>query len=253
MQALRDADCSDISVDAITVTREEADAGTIGIDVDATTAANQGGTLRIDGEFAVSICVDGNPDPIVVFHETPAENLSYLYVITDSSPEETILNIVATNEISLDGAGVGVCRIWGWSYRGLGGQEGALATFGGGPLQALRDADCSDISEDSIIVTRLEGEDCDIILAVDDVISDADFSLFPNPVKDVLNIAYSGLIAVEVTVTLYDISGRVISQNNFNAQNDIQLNTNGLSNGTYLVDITDVSSGDTVVKRIIKR
>ncbi|WP_299766262.1 T9SS type A sorting domain-containing protein [uncultured Dokdonia sp.] len=153
LQALRDADCSDISEDRIRVTREEADAGIIGIDVEATEAAG-GNTVRIDGDFDVSICVDGNPDPIVVFHETPAENLSYNYVITDATTDnETILAIVATNEISLDGAGVGVCDIWGWSYRGLDNDS-----FIGMPLQALRDADCSDISEDRIRVTREEAD-----------------------------------------------------------------------------------------------
>ncbi|SNS24224.1 hypothetical protein SAMN06265376_1091, partial [Dokdonia pacifica] len=134
----------------------DADAGVVSLDVNATNAAG-GNTTSIDGEFEVSICVDGNPDPVVVNHVTDATR-SYLYVITDNSPEETILNIVATNEISLDGAGPGTCLIWGWSYSGLGGQAGALATFGGGPLQALRDADCSDISQEFITVVREEAD-----------------------------------------------------------------------------------------------
>ena len=157
LQSLRDADCSDISLQSITVTRELVDAGTIGIDVEATEAAG-GNTTSIDGEFEVSICVDGNPDPIVVFHETES-NLSYLYVITDANtPDETILNITDSNSISLDGAGPGVCRIWGWSYRGQGGLEGALATFQGEPLQAMRDVNCSDVSEQFITVTREEAD-----------------------------------------------------------------------------------------------
>ena len=89
-----------------------------------------------------------------MFHETPSENLTYNYVITDATTDDdTILAIVATNEISLDGAGVGVCDIWGWSYRGLDNDS-----FIGMPLQALRDADCSDISEDRIRVTREEAD-----------------------------------------------------------------------------------------------
>ncbi len=131
----------------------EADGGTIAIDVTATNAAG-GNTTRITGEFEANICVDGRPDPIVVSHVTQATNRSYLYVITDNSPEETILNIVASNSISLDGAGVGTCLIWGWSYSGLGGAAGALATFGAGPLQALRDADCSSVSQQAITVVR---------------------------------------------------------------------------------------------------
>ncbi len=49
-----------------------------------------------------------------------------------------------------------------------------------------------------------------------------------------------------------NISGRIVSQNTFNAQNGIQLNTTGLLNGIYLVNITDIASGETVVKRVIK-
>ncbi|MCH9659787.1 MAG: hypothetical protein K0U54_02630, partial [Bacteroidetes bacterium] len=105
--------CFDLS-NSIEVIREEANAGVIGIDVDATTTANQGGTLRIDSDFEVSICVDGSADPIVVFHNTPSVNLTYRYVITDVTTD-TILGFSNSNEISLDGAGVGVCAIWGWS------------------------------------------------------------------------------------------------------------------------------------------
>ncbi len=250
LQVLRDADCSDVSEDRIRVIREEANAGTIAIDVDATNDANSNNTLRIDGEFEVTICVDGIDDPIFVTHDTPSENLSYLYVITDNSAEQTILNIVGTNEISLDGAGVGVCRIWGWSYRGLGGQAGALETFQGEPLQALRDADCSDVSIDSVIVTRLEGEDCGI-LAVDDVETTVDVTIFPNPVQDQLNIAYTG--GGNVAITIYDLTGRVISQDNFNSQSEMKVNTTTLSSGAYLVNITDTTTGAVAVKRFVKK
>ncbi|KAA1247189.1 CHRD domain-containing protein [Aquimarina sp. RZ0] len=133
----------------------DADAGVIAIDTDRTNTLNVNGTTSIDGELEVTICVDGRPDPIAVTHQTDATR-SYLYVITDNSPQETILNIVSSNEISLDGAGAGTCKIWGWSYSGLGGQSGALATFGGRPLQDLRDADCSDVSNQAITVIREE-------------------------------------------------------------------------------------------------
>jgi len=140
----------------------EADGGTIAINVDQTNTLNTTGTTRIDGEFEVSICVDSRPDPIAVSHITQATNRSYLYVITDDSPEETILNIVASNEISLDGAGVGTCKIWGWSYSGQGGRDAAFATFGGRPLQEMRDVNCSSVSEQAITVVR-EAADAGII------------------------------------------------------------------------------------------
>ncbi|WP_299278897.1 hypothetical protein, partial [uncultured Psychroserpens sp.] len=130
----------------------DADAGTIQINSIATGNPNNTTSLGSDGLSAV-ICVDNQADPIVVNHVTDATR-SYLYVITDNSPQETILNITDSNTIDLNGAGVGTCLIWGWSYSGLGGVDGALATFGGGPLQALRDANCSDVSQQAITITR---------------------------------------------------------------------------------------------------
>jgi hypothetical protein len=130
----------------------DADAGTIEIDIAATGNPNNTTSIATDGLSAV-ICVDSQPDPIVVSHLTAATR-SYLYVITDNSSDETILNITSSSAIDLNGAGVGTCKIWGWSYSGFGGVAGALATFGGGPLQAVRDADCSDVSVQSITVIR---------------------------------------------------------------------------------------------------
>ncbi|MCH9659842.1 MAG: T9SS type A sorting domain-containing protein, partial [Bacteroidetes bacterium] len=243
LQALRDADCSDISVDSIVVTREEANAGTIGIDVVATNDANENGTLRIDGEFEISLCVDGSADPIIVFHETPSENLTYKYVITDVNTGN-ILGFADTNEINLDGAGVGVCAIWGWSYRGLNQDD-----FIGEPLQTLRDADCSDISEDSIVVNRLEGEDCNV-LAIGDL-ETTDFSLFPNPAENSVNISLNTNEAVTAQINIYDVAGRLVVQQRLQTQ--ATLDVSRLQSGTYLVHLIDSATGSTTTKQMIKR
>ena len=150
LQALRDADCSDISDDAITVVREEPDGGTVMIDAAATGNPNNTTSISGDGMSAV-ICVDGRADPLVVVHENDAPNLTFRYVVTDNSDDNNILAIFDTNAIDLDGAGIGTCRIWGWSYRGLDG-----SAFIGMPLQSLQDEDCSDISDEFIAVIREE-------------------------------------------------------------------------------------------------
>ncbi|MEM7086792.1 MAG: hypothetical protein AAF489_11450, partial [Bacteroidota bacterium] len=99
------AGCFDLS-NPIEVIREEADGGTVEIDIAATGNPNNTTTISADGLSAV-ICVDGRPDPLVVVHTNTAPNLSYRYVITDNSPDSIILAIAGTNEISLDGAGPG--------------------------------------------------------------------------------------------------------------------------------------------------
>ncbi|WP_161555185.1 CHRD domain-containing protein [Dokdonia sinensis] len=148
LSSLDDLDCSDISDNAITVIREVADGGTVALDVAASSTGTT--TVSADGLEAV-ICVDGNADPLVVTHENPgAENLSYRYVITDAATG-LILNVVASDTISLDGAGAGTCEIWGWSYRGV--PNNGLDQIGE-PLSSLDDLDCSDISDNAITVIR---------------------------------------------------------------------------------------------------
>jgi PKD repeat protein len=61
--------------------------------------------------------------------------------------------------------------------------------------------------------------------------------LFPNPVKDVLNIKYSGKLLNEMQIEIYDISGKSISNQRINdveSGQNISLNVNSLRNGIYL-------------------
>ncbi|MEP0517739.1 CHRD domain-containing protein, partial [Dokdonia sp.] len=127
-----------------------ADGGTVQIDIEATGNPNSTTSISEDGLSAV-ICVDDRMDPLVVIHENDATTLSYRYVVTDNSDESTILAIFGSNEIDLDGAGIGTCQIWGWSYRGTPDNG---AGFIGGPLADLDAQDCSDISENAITVVR---------------------------------------------------------------------------------------------------
>jgi predicted small secreted protein len=157
---LDDLDCSDISDNAITVIREEADGGTVSIDIDATEAA--GGSAIINSDTEAVICLDAEADPIVVAHINDAPNLSYRYVITDAATG-LILNVVNTNSIDLNGVEAGTCEIWGWSYRGVPGN--GLDQVGQ-PLSSLDDLDCSDISDNAVTVIRQEA-DLDSVISID--------------------------------------------------------------------------------------
>lgn len=76
-------------------------------------------------------------------------------------------------------------------------------------------------------------------------ISSADFNIYPNPVKDVLNINTSHLIK---NVTIYDITGKAV-QNLSRIQNN-QISTESLSVGIYILKIeTDLGS---IFQKLIK-
>ncbi|MCD2260985.1 T9SS type A sorting domain-containing protein, partial [Psychroserpens luteolus] len=229
------AECSDISDNAVNVIREAADGGTVSLS---------------NGDTEISICAgDALPNPLDVIHENPgAENLSYRYVITDANTG-LILNVVNTNVIDLDGAGAGVCEIWGWSYRGV--PNNGLDQIGQ-PLSSLDNLDCSDISDNAIIVTRLTGTDCES-LSVDDFSLSNTLNVFPNPAIDVINISNNSNESINASVEMYDLRGRKVYQNTSDLNNALQINISNFESGMYLINITDTNSKAIVTKRIIKR
>ncbi len=123
--------CFDLS-NALTVYRESPDGGTLSLLDGSTTFAQCAGQIVFD-----------------VTHTTDAPNLSYWYIITDAN--NNILdwvNSAESNTIDLSNAPAGVCRVWGWSYRGL---DDPII---GQPLSTLMDDDCEEISDDFITVFR---------------------------------------------------------------------------------------------------
>ena len=228
--------CSDISDNAIEVIREEADGGTVSLE---------------NGDTEVSICAgDDIPDPLVVIHENPgAENLSYRYVITDSDADNTILGISGSSTIDLEGAGEGVCRIWGWSYRGVPDNG---AAFIGGPLADLNAESCSDISDNFVTVNRLTGDDCEV-LSVDEQDFDANISLFPNPAQNQMNISLGGQSSTAVEVRVFNIRGQEVIAPQQMRGTSLSVDISALSSGMYLVQLQDTDTGVISTKRLIKQ
>ena len=241
LSSLDDLDCSDISDNSITVIREEADGGTVSINLDETEAIGETTTI-VTGDNTVTILAgDGIPNPVVVQHENESPNLSYRYVITDADTG-LILNVVNTNSIDLEGAGLGTCQIWGWSYRGVPGN--GLDQIGE-PLSSLDDLDCSDISEDFVEVIRTD------VLAVADNQINLELSVYPNPTTDFVNISLTG-INTGYAVNLYSITGQIVKSQTYTAQEN-RLQVSDLTNGVYVLEVIDENSNTRTVRRIIKR
>ena len=85
----------------------------------------------------------------------------------------------------------------------------------------------------------------DITLGVNDFSADK-FSVYPNPVTDVLNIVSK--VAVD-NVTVYDILGKVVLQEN-PGKISPAINMSNLASGAYLVKVTIGNSSKTV--KVIK-
>ncbi|MGB3344137.1 MAG: T9SS type A sorting domain-containing protein [Aequorivita sp.] len=74
-----------------------------------------------------------------------------------------------------------------------------------------------------------------------------ELKLWPNPVRDVLNIQAPTEIGSDLRVAMTDMSGRVIPIIMVNGQIDMS----GLSSGIYLVTLT--SQGQSITKRVVKQ
>ena len=221
--------CFDLS-NPVTVYRQEADAGTVAL---------------ADGSNSVSICAgDGIGDPLEIVPEGYSDFLSYRYVITDNSADNTILAISDSNIIDLEGAGEGICLIWGWSYTGLNPDD-----FIGEPAVVLEQETCSDLTSIFVEVNRLTGGDCEILALTDQAV--LDFQMAPNPATDQVQIQLAQAANLEVQV--YDLLGRTVKAEQFDTTTRARLQVAELPAGTYLIRMTDPNSGRTATSRLVKR
>ncbi len=126
-------DCFDLSNNFITVNRINVDGGTVS---------------TIDGAKAITTRVnDGIADVVAFMHES-SSNARFTYIVTDENNQ--IIGTPPSNMVNFEGAGVGICRVWGVSYTGelnflLGGTLGNFALSTG----------CFDISNEFVTVNRI--------------------------------------------------------------------------------------------------
>ena len=72
-----------------------------------------------------------------------------------------------------------------------------------------------------------------------DEIASADFSVYPNPASEVININASK--SLNATISIVDLTGKVVKTSSMNGLTTA-VNTSGLNNGIYYVTITDGTS-----------
>jgi hypothetical protein len=81
-------------------------------------------------------------------------------------------------------------------------------------------------------------------------------SLYPNPVKDNLNVSVNSAITEKVSLVITDISGRTVIQQKYplnNGVNNIQVKTATLVAGTYFIKITGSDNNEIATERFIKK
>lgn len=76
------------------------------------------------------------------------------------------------------------------------------------------------------------------------------FTIFPNPVTDVVTITNSENIGIE-QIKVFDISGKTIKLLNFHNENKVQLNLGDFVAGMYLLHIK--TNAGTAIKKVVKK
>jgi len=82
-----------------------------------------------------------------------------------------------------------------------------------------------------------------------------EISVYPNPFKDVIDIKLpNNFNSSDIELTLFDIRGRAINTNiSIQNNNTIRINAlTELSSGTFLLKILDNSTGNNIIKKIVK-
>ncbi|WP_081988247.1 T9SS type A sorting domain-containing protein [Psychroserpens jangbogonensis] len=88
--------------------------------------------------------------------------------------------------------------------------------------------------------------DCSTLSINDNEIAN-NISIYPNPVRGILNIKHSANIILDKAL-LYDVRGRLISK--VDLKNTTSINTNQLHSGVYFIKIDD-TKGNTLTKKFI--
>jgi hypothetical protein len=85
--------------------------------------------------------------------------------------------------------------------------------------------------------------------AINEVANAFGLNVYPNPASDVINVTLNKEVAASITVV--DVTGKVVKTSTINGTS-ASINTTGLSNGVYYVNITDGTSVSTE-KVVIKK
>lgn len=121
-----------------------------------------------------------------------------------------------------------------------------FAVSSGSVTGGVQNAAANQFLVDNVTVTAVATEN--LLSTNSNILSVNDFSVFPNPTKDIVNVSNttSSINSIEIT----DLNGRVVKTVNAIDASNAQVNISDLSTGVYMMKI--VSDKGTTTKKVIK-
>ncbi|MFK7770693.1 MAG: T9SS type A sorting domain-containing protein [Saprospiraceae bacterium] len=212
-----------------------------------------GGTVQTtNGETEVAIIAGDGIDDIIEFESLGTSNSKFTYVITDD--QNNILGVPPGNSQNFEGAGVGVCRVWGLSYTG-----NILASAGDNAATAILTDDCFSLSSNFIEVTRsasFTNPGGNTFAANKTNTNRLDLSIAPNPATDFINVTIDRNFTQSTTAQLQilNLQGQVILNRKFDVEeisaNGLELNISSFNAGVYFLNLK--ANDENITKRFVK-
>jgi len=229
---LSDGD-SDLSDNFITINRATPDGGMV---------------TTMDGDTAVMTTAGDGEADVIEFASSGTSNSKFTYVITDT--DGNILGLPGGNSQDFEGAGAGICLVWGLSYTGT-----ITAVVGDhAPTTDLSD-ECFDLSDNFIQVNREALSLDQQAISIDDAfeqVAEAIEIEFVNPVRAFLEGAIQVNTGERTTVSLFSINGNLIKE--WNLSDDpyqvMDWNLTELKAGMYILNVRSGNSMES--RRLVK-
>ncbi|MEO6302634.1 MAG: choice-of-anchor V domain-containing protein [Bacteroidia bacterium] len=144
-------------------------------------------------------------------------------------------------------AGTANSATWNFQWKAPSAGSGSLTIYGG----FVKANSNNNSSGDAVFVSKLPvQEDLSVGLKENKQIV-SEFSMYPSPCVDELNISFSNKEFQKVNVIVRLLDGKVVMDNDFtDNKSDLKLNVSELAKGIYMVSIT--ADGKIQSKKLIK-
>ena len=201
-----------------------------------------------DGGLEVQTCPGDSIADEIDFVYSSASTSNFQWVVTDT--DGVILGLPEGNTIDFEGAGVGICLVWGLNY------GGNLTAAVGDTASAISFSDACFALSDTFVTVVRSLDNCETT-NLENSLSEGTLSFFPNPVEDRLTIKFQAATDLGRTGTLeiWDLQGKKLlsEQHSLNPgiENTIEVRLPDMAAGVYTIRI--LSGNKFLSNRIVKR